>query len=219
MTTGEAIFGGRREVEAPRTTDARNAGEVSRAVSQRLGLSVGVWGMLMLIFSETVLFGAFIATYYYLRIRAPHWPPAGTPEPKLVVPVVLAGVLATTSLPIQLASRAARTGRLVATRWLLGLALFVQCGYFAFEMNDYMDDLSKFQPTSHAYGSIYYTLLGADHGHVFIGILIDVWLLGKLVRGLNGFRQNAMQALAWYWHFVNVLTLLVIGVLESGRVV
>ena len=33
----------------------------------------------------------------------------------------------------------------------------------------------------------------------------------KLARGLTTYRANATQAIAWYWHFVNVLTIVVIG--------
>ncbi len=46
-------------------------------------------------------------------------------------------------------------------------------------------DLSRFSPSDHAYGSIYFLLLGADHAHVALGLLFDVWLLAKLVRGLT----------------------------------
>jgi len=217
--SGDYVFGGRREDEVPRTTDSRGALDVAVATSQRLGMPASWWGMMMLLASEATIFGCLIAAYYYLRIRAPHWPPAGIEEPRIAVPLILAGVLAVTSVPVQLGWRAARAGRLAAARLFIGLALFVQCGYFAFEMHDFMDELEKFQPTSHAYGSIYYTLLGADHGHVFVGLLLNVWLLGKLTRGLTTYRLNATQAITWYWHFVNVLTLLVIGTLVSARFV
>jgi heme/copper-type cytochrome/quinol oxidase subunit 3 len=160
--------------------------------------------------------GCFVATYYYLRIRATSWPPSGIPEPRVVVPVVLAFVLASTSVPMRLASTAARQGRLAAVRGFLFLALFVQAGYFAYEIQDFSDQLHKFTPATDAYGSIYYTLLGADHAHVFLGLLLNVWLLGKLARGLTTYRLNATIAIAWYWHFVNVLTLIVIGTLTSA---
>ena len=58
---------------------------------------------------------------------------------------------------------------------------------------------------------------GADHAHVFIGILFDVWLLAKLARGLTRYRANATQAIAFYWHAVNVLTIVVVGTLLSAR--
>ena len=61
-------------------------------------------------------------------------------------------------------------------------------------------------PQAHAYGSIYYVLLGADHVHVGIGLLFSGWLLTKLVRGLTLYRCNALQAIALYWHAVRADT-------------
>ena len=210
------VAGGVSERVVPRTTEARNAGEVSLLVGRRRGPSVAFWGMAMLIASEATLFGTFIGSYYYLRFSTHHWPPPGTPEPRVVVPLILAGVLATTSLPMQLAAMAARRARLWAARALLVWALVVQCGYLVYEIHDYLDQLRRSTPQDHAYGSIYYTLLGADHAHVAIGILLVAWLLWKLLRGLTMYRLNAVQVVAFYWHAVNLLTLVVIGVLLSA---
>jgi cytochrome c oxidase subunit III len=182
------------------------------------GPRVGVWGMAMLVASEATLFGTFIGTYYYLRFTDLRWPPPGTPEPRVAIPLVMAGVLATTSLPMWLTARAVRRGRLWAARASLVLALVVQSGYFAYEVHDYVHQLHASQPQDNAYSSIYYTLLGADHAHVAVGLLLGVWLLWKLAGGLTPYRRNATQAVAVYWHAVNVLTLIVIGVLTSAAV-
>jgi cytochrome c oxidase subunit 3 len=187
--------------------------------ARRAGLPAGWWGMLMLIASETTLLACLIATYWYLRIRAVHWPPAGIPEPRVVVPMALAGVLLLTSIPMRLAASAAREGRLGATRLLVLLAFVVQTGYLAYEINDFGDQLRVFGVARNAYSSIYYTLLGADHAHVAVGLLLDIWLLAKLARGLTAYRVNAAVAIAWYWHFVNLLTVVVIGTLTSVNVI
>ncbi len=175
------------------------------------------WGMIILIASEATLFGAFVGTYFYLRFNTRVWPPGGIPKPELVVPLILLGVLVLTSIPMQIASNAARAGRLALTRLALTLALIVQAGYFAYEVHDFSDQLHRFDITRNAYSSIYYTLLGADHGHVLLGILFNIWLLAKLATGLTRYRVNAVQAITWYWHAVNVLTIVVIGTLLSGR--
>jgi cytochrome c oxidase subunit III len=205
-------------VEVPRTTEATGAGPVAHAVSRRVGMPAAWWGMMVLIASEATLFGAFIGTYYYLRFKSPAWPPDGIPEPRLVVPLVVVGLLALTSVPMQLASRAARAGRLATTRLALLLALVVQAGYFAYEVHDFSDQLNTFDISRNAYSSIYYTLLGADHAHVFVGLLFDVWLLWKLARGFTTYRVNAAQAIAWYWHAVNLITLVVLGTILSAKV-
>ena len=183
----------------------------------QVGRPTAWWGMTILIASEATLFGTFIGTYYYLRFKTPTWPPGGIPEPKLVVPLVMLAVLVSTTVPMRLAATAARTGRLAATRLLIGVALVVQSGYFAYEVHDFSDQLHRFDITRNAYSSIYYTLLGADHAHVLLGVLFNLWLLGKLARGFTRYRIHAVQAIAWYWLAVNVLTIAVIGTLLSAR--
>jgi heme/copper-type cytochrome/quinol oxidase subunit 3 len=208
------VAGGVPEGVVPRTTDSRN-GEVVVVAGRRGGPSLAFWGMAMLIASEATLFGTFIGSYFYLRFESPHWPPLGTPEPRVVVPLIMVGILATTSLPMQLAANAVRRGRLWATRAYLVWALVIQCGYLVWAIHDYVEQLQRSAPQDNAYSSIYYLLLGADHVHVAVGVLLVVWLLWKLMRGLTMYRLNATQAVTFYWHAVNLLTLIVIGVLLS----
>jgi Heme/copper-type cytochrome/quinol oxidase, subunit 3 len=173
--------------------------------------------MLILIAAEGTLFACFIATYYYLRFTSSRWPPAGDAKPAVIVPLVLLAVLVATSVPMHLVSAAASTGRLTAARAFLLLALIVQSGYFAYEVHDFHDQLQQLDISHDAYSSIYYTLLGADHAHVALGILFNLWLLGKLARGFTRYRVHAVQAIAFYWFAVNVLTIVVIGTLLSAR--
>jgi cytochrome c oxidase subunit 3/cytochrome c oxidase subunit I+III len=166
--------------------------------------------MTLFLASEAVLFGALLGTYYYLRFKAVHWPPAGTPEPKVVLPLVLTAILVATSVPMQAALRAAQEGRVGATRLLLGAALAVQATYFGFQIHLFVDDLAKFSPGRHAYGSIYFTLLGAHHTHVAVGLLLDVWVLLRLSTGLTRYRLTALWATTLFWHFINGLAVLVV---------
>ena len=164
---------------------------------------LGWWGVAMLIATEVALFGMMVGSYFYLRFKNHPWPPHGIPEPKLVVPLIMLAVLLTTSFPMWRAARSA-----TPLRWVL-LALLVQAGYFAMEVHLLDDDLHHFHPSQHAYASLYYTLLGADHGHVAVGLLLDLWLVGKLLHGTTQYRRKAVRAIAFYWHAVNVLTLIV----------
>jgi cytochrome c oxidase subunit I+III len=171
------------------------------------GAPASLWGMGTLIGAESALFAMMVATYFYLRFKNLHWPPPGIPEPKLVTPVVLLGVLLASVVPMRLAYRAARTGLLARARALVLAALIVQSGYFAMEVSLYRDDLHHFALQSHAYASIYYVLLGTAHAHVAIGLLLSGWLLARLARGLTLYRLHALQAIAFYWLAVGVLTL------------
>ena len=188
------------------------------AAVRPVGRPTAWWGMLMFVATEATLFGAFVGTYFYLRFKSAVWPQGGLPEPKVVVPLVMAGVLLSSSIPMQLASNAASAGRLAATRaWIL-LALVVQAGYFAYAVHDFGDQLQVFDITVNAYSSIHYTLLGAAHAHVALGLLFDLWLLAKLATGLTRYRVRATQAIALYWHAVNVITLVVTVTLVSAAI-
>ena len=200
----------------PRTTAATGTDGVVAALARRTGPPASWWGMGMFAVSEGVLFAAFIGSFFYLRFNTHPWPMRGDPEPRVIVPILLVAILSATSVLMQAAWRATRSGRLGLTRLLVTAALAVQTVYLAYEVHDYSDQLKTLPIDRDAYSSIHFVLLGADHAHVFVGILLDLWLLSKLARGLTMYRANAVQAITWYWHFVNVLTWVVILTLSSA---
>src|SRR5205807_2277540 len=120
-----------------------------------------------------VLAGATAAVFAMLLIG--HW----------ILALVLTGILVCTSGPLFLASRAARAGRVRATWLLLFGALAVQAAYLGVQIHLFGNDLDKFTPDHSAYASIYFTLLGTHHFHVVVGILLEAWLLARLLRGLT----------------------------------
>jgi heme/copper-type cytochrome/quinol oxidase subunit 3 len=174
--------------------------------------------MLLFVATEATLFGTIFGTYFYLRFESVRWPPPGVPQPSVTLPLVLAFVLAATSVPMAIAARAAGAGDPARARLALVVALVVQAGFFAMQIHLFRDDLAKFSPRESSYGSIYFTMLGAHQAHVAVGLLLSVWLLGKLARGLTNYRIVATQSIAFYWYFVNLLALLVVGAQLSARV-
>ena len=201
----------------PRSVQATSPPDVARVEALRVSRPNGWWGMAIFVATEATLFGTIFGSYFYLRFRTPQWPPAGVPEPTLTLPLVLAGVLVATSVPMQLAFRSACRGGLGNTRAALLVAAVVQAGYLAMQIHLFVEDLHKFSPQHTAYGSIYFTMLGAHHTHVLLGILLNAWLLLRLARGLTNYRLVAVQSITFYWHFVNVLALLVVGAQLSAR--
>jgi heme/copper-type cytochrome/quinol oxidase subunit 3 len=191
--------------------------DARQTLAARRGPPAALLGMAILIASEAMLFAALVGTYFYLRFETPVWPPPGVPEPEALVPVILVAMLALTSIPVHLAWRSVRAGRVGAARLLLLGALVVQAAYFGWAVHDFADQVRRTPITENAYTSIYYTLLGADHAHVFVGLLFSVWLLLKLMRGLTLYRANAARAITWYWHFVNLVTIVVLATILSAR--
>ncbi len=91
------------------------------------------------------------------------------------------------------------------------MALLIQCCYLARQVLLFRHDLIQFSPRQSAYGSIYFTILGAHHAHVALGILLDLAVLWQLIsRGLTNYWLIGVRSLALYWHVVNALAVLVV---------
>jgi heme/copper-type cytochrome/quinol oxidase subunit 3 len=193
-----------------RSMRATDPAAVRGVVLRRRSLPNGLWGMALLIGTEATLLSAIIASYWYLRFQATTWPPPGIPDPKVALPLVLTGVLVLTSVPVQLAAAAGNAARVGLTRTLLVLALLVQAGYLAVQIVQFVHDLHDFGPHTGAYASAYYAMLGAHHAHVAIGLLLDVGLLIRLAGGLTSYRLTGVRAIALYWHFVNLMAIIVV---------
>jgi len=184
--------------------------EAARIDRSRAARPNGWWGMAIFVATEATLFGTLIGTYFYLRFTNPSWPPPGVPEPKVLAPLLLTAALVATSIPVQVAYNAARRDRVRLAQLALILALVVQAAYLVLQLRLFVDDLDAFSPNASSYASIYFTLLGAHHFHVVVGMLLEAWLVIRLVSGLTRYRLVGLQATAFYWHFVNVLAVVVV---------
>ena len=196
--------------EPTRSTQATSAVAASYADRRRISFPLGWWGVMLLVATETAFFGTLIAAYFYLRLKTAQWPPAGIEPPDMTAPLILAGVLVASSLPMFLAGRAARGGHAWRAWLLLLAALALQAAYLGVQIHFFGSDLDKFEPDDNAYGSIYFTLLAAHHLHVFVGILMVVWLLARLVSGLTTYRVLAVWVVAIYWYFVSIAAVAVV---------
>ena len=168
-------------------------------------------GILLFIVSEVMLFGAFFASYFFLRVVVdpPEWPPNG-----LDLPVAVAGVntaiLVSSSFTIHFAlesiRRNNRTGLklgLVAT-WLLGATfLFIQ-------LNEYSH--IGFSARDTAFGSIFYGLTGLHGAHVFVGLVLLTFANIRAFRGHFGPEAKdhlGVEVPGIYWHFVDIMWIIV----------
>jgi heme/copper-type cytochrome/quinol oxidase subunit 3 len=196
--------------EVTRSAQATGAAAVARVARARRALPNGWWGMLLLVATETTLFGTLIASYFYLRFQTSTWPPQGIEPPKVALPLALTGALVLTSVPMFLASARARVGRAAPAILLILVAFLAQAGYLAAQIVLFSDDLHKFSPKDTAYGSIYFTLLGTHHFHVLIGLLLDLWVVARLLGGMTNYRLLTVRVVAFYWYFVSALGVAVV---------
>ena len=140
---------------------------------------------------------------FYLRFRSPQWPPGGHRAAERRAAVALTAVLVAT--PADRLAAAPRGAGARGAAWRARLiASRSRCSAATSRSRSRVlrDDLGEFSPSDNAYGSIYFTLLGAHHAHVVFGILLDLWLLMRLGGGLTHYRAVAAPGRRLYWYFV-----------------
>jgi cytochrome c oxidase subunit III len=130
--------------------------------------------------------------------------------PAFGLPAINTLILLTSGVTITIAHHALREGKrnilniFLALTFLLG---FVFVGLQAEEYHHAYTELGL-QLSTGIYGSTFYMLTGFHGFHVTIGaiMLLVIWL-----RTMNGHftpqRHFAFEAVAWYWHFVDVVWL------------
>jgi heme/copper-type cytochrome/quinol oxidase subunit 3 len=172
----------------------------------------GWWGMVIFVLGEATLFLMLFATYFYFRLQTTHWPPTGVEKPPVLTPALLTLALVLTSGAMQRAWVAARIGeRVRAWRWLVAAGI-VQTGYVVWQAHDFVDEIHKTPPSHSAYASIHFTMLAADHLHVFLGVLLTAWMVMRLATRITPYRLRGLQAITFYWHAVNVISVAVLVV-------
>ena len=196
--------------EIPRSMEATGPYTAAAVDRSRRAMPSGWWGVLLFICTEATLFGLMIGSYFYLRFYSEHWPPVGVDKPKLALPLALTAVLVTTTVPLFLAVRSARRGRARAAWLFVLIAVVVQAAYLGIQIHEFTSDLDKMSPKDSSYASIYFTLLGAHHFHVAAGILLELWLVARLLGGMTNYRLIALRCIALYWYFVAALAVPVV---------
>jgi len=170
--------------------------------------SSGWFGVWTLVLTETAIFAYLLFSYFYLASQANgDWPLGGVPSLKLALPNTF--ILLLSSVALIWAERSgARRGR----RWQLlgGLALSLILGivFVIVQLREWQG--KPFSVRSGTYGSSYFTVTGFHLAHVVVGLLILFALFIWALRGYFDPQRHAPLTIgAIYWHFVDVVWLIV----------
>ena len=141
--------------------------------------------------------------------------PAGIVEPFQIVgpfwlPTINTALLLTSGVTLTIAHHAIQDGnrsKTLAFMWLtvlLGVVfLFVQGYEYAHAIKDL-----NLTMASGVYGSTFYMLTGFHGFHVFVGMLMLLFVTLRLQKGhFTKERHFGFEGAAWYWHFVDVVWL------------
>jgi cytochrome c oxidase subunit III len=176
-------------------------------------LSPPQWGMLSFLVSEVAFFSTLIAAYVTFLGQDTSGP---TPA-VLALPLVLGttAALVASSFTIHLAERALAENRhaTFCRWWLMTIALgIVFLSGTAYEWHDLITR-HGLTIDRNLFGTTYYTLVGFHALHVTVGVVVMAIVLGlALARQIAPRERGAVELVAWYWHFVDVVWLVVFSV-------
>ncbi|MFZ4597731.1 MAG: cytochrome c oxidase subunit 3 [Terrimicrobiaceae bacterium] len=173
------------------------------------------FGMIIFLISEGMLFAGLISAYVVLRLagngfpwQADHvWPPAGAPHLPVFLTSINTVFLLASSVTFHFSEVAVKKGKsglgLLFLTILLG-ATFV--GVQCYEWSHLYHEGLWFN-THGIYGSTFFVITGFHGVHVAIGVLLILWcfLRQVLTRCFTPSHHVALENVALYWHFVDVV--------------
>jgi cytochrome c oxidase subunit III len=141
--------------------------------------------------------------------------PSGTIEPFTTmgpwpIPTINTAILLTSGVTLTIAHHAliaAERSKAIFWMWITVLLGMTFVGFQAYEYAHAYHELNL-KLSSGIYGSTFYLLTGFHGFHVFIGMLMLLFITLRLSKGhFTPTRHFGFEGAAWYWHFVDVVWL------------
>jgi cytochrome c oxidase subunit 3 len=165
-------------------------------------------GMLLFIISEIMVFGAFFTAYFFIRIAEGNpWPAHGT-----TLPVGVAGmntaILISSSFTIHWAEQSIKRGNRFGLKAGMLTTFLLGCSFLFIQINEYAN--IGFAPQDAAQQTIFYSLTGLHGAHVFIGLLLLLFVTIRAFRGhYSPEEHRGVEVPGIYWHFVDIMWIVV----------
>ena len=126
------------------------------------------------------------------------------------LPLLNTLILLTSSVTVTIAHHALRAGHRGKILLFLGLTVLLGATFLYFQAHEYMEAYKELNLTLHSgvYGSTFFMLTGFHGLHVTLGtiMLAVIWL--RVLKGhFSKEHHFGFEAVAWYWHFVDVVWL------------
>jgi heme/copper-type cytochrome/quinol oxidase subunit 3 len=166
------------------------------------------WGMVMLIVTEGTIFALLISSYFFLRASSKEWPLGGIEPPKLELAIIFSLVLWASSVPVFWADAGLKKGSIGRFRAGLLISFVMGVSFVGYSLHDFHE--LTFGWRTNGYGSIFYVTVGLHLLHVVVGLLMSVVVQIKAAQGkVTADRHITAQVFSLYWHFVDVVWLVV----------
>ncbi len=175
-------------------------------------VSKGKVGMIALIACESSLLAVFVVAYLFYIGKSLSGP---YPRDVLGFPLLATVFLLTSSGTVVFAVDALRRGAASVSAAWLAVTILLGVGFLSRTAREwhrliFQDGLTI---STNLFGTTFYSLVGLHAGHVAVGLLMLSLILVCAFRGaLRPAHTERVELVSWYWHFVDVVWLVVLTV-------
>jgi cytochrome c oxidase subunit III len=199
---------------APMTPDT----DISGHDAKRGGMDPALLGMMLFIASEVMFFAALFAAYFNAKATLPVWPPEGYEDilQFFPVPLIATAILVLSSLTMQWGTSRIRKGDRTGLNRAVAVTLALGIIFLGIQLYDYWEliTVEGFSIDSGIYGTLFFTMTGFHGAHVLGGVIGLSVILSRGLAGQFTRRHHvAVEAVHYYWHFVDVVWILLFAVL------
>ncbi|MBD2345266.1 cytochrome c oxidase subunit 3 [Anabaena subtropica] len=163
-----------------------------------------VWGLLTFLFSESLMFGGFFATYLFFKGTTEVWPPEGT-DVELFVPAINTAILVSSSFVIHFGDMAIKKGNVWGMRFWYLVTAIMGAAFLAGQVYEYQN--LGYGLTTNVFANCFYIMTGFHGLHVFIGLLLILGVLWRSRRSghYSATKHTGIEMAEIYWHFVDII--------------
>jgi len=169
------------------------------------------WGIILFIVSEALLFMSFFFAFFHRRLNPTNeigiiWPPQGIESfNPIKTPLLNTIILLSSGVTITWSHhRLIINNNLTKQRMLITILLGI---YFTLlQAIEYLE--ATFSISDSVYGSVFFLATGFHGIHVIIGSTFLLVTLLRIKNNISRAHHFGFEAAAWYWHFVDIVWLL-----------
>lgn len=171
-----------------------------------------VLGLITFLCSEFLMFAGFFAVFLVFRGSAAEWPPKET-EVELLLPAVNTLILVSSSLVINLGTKAIKQNDLAGMRKWFGITAAMGAVFLVGQVYEYMN--LGYGLKTNLFSNCFYLTTGFHGLHVFVGLLLILGVLWRSRRAnhYSDITHVGPEMAEIYWHFVDVIWIVLFGLI------
>lgn len=178
------------------------------------GHSEYLYGTLVLIASEVVIFGILFTFYFWSRSHTEGFVPEAILAMDMVPIYVNTALLLASGATVHTAQVFLKKGNMTQFRIWLGLTILLGAAFVGGQILEYSHLMHEgLTATSSVYGTSFYSLTGVHGLHVVAGVVVLAIIWGLSFTGfITKERASGVEGAFIYWHFVDLVWILVVSI-------